>query len=69
VHKRLVLVCGMIYDPRGLSGVSTIGPGVDVMLHRVRERNGGPSPGGFGQQPCMPGVRGQSPAVYVSDPN
>jgi hypothetical protein len=26
VHKRPVLVCGDIYDPRELSGVSTVGP-------------------------------------------
>jgi hypothetical protein len=35
VHKRLVLVCGTIYDPRELSGVSTVGPGVDEVLQVV----------------------------------
>jgi hypothetical protein len=29
VHKRLVLVLGMIYDTRELSGVSTVDPRVD----------------------------------------
>jgi hypothetical protein len=28
VHKRLVLVCGTIYGPRELPGVSTAGPGI-----------------------------------------
>jgi hypothetical protein len=30
--KRLVLVCEVAYNPRGLPGVSTTGPGVDGVL-------------------------------------
>jgi hypothetical protein len=26
---------GMVYDPRGLPGVSTAGPGLDKVLHRT----------------------------------
>jgi hypothetical protein len=33
VQKRLMLVCGAIYDPSELPGVSTIGPVLDVVLH------------------------------------
>jgi hypothetical protein len=32
-HKKLVLVYGMVYDPRRLLGVTTVSPGVDTVLH------------------------------------
>jgi hypothetical protein len=35
VQKRLMLVCGTIYDPRGLPGVSTADPGVDGLLQLI----------------------------------
>jgi hypothetical protein len=35
--KRLMLVCGMIYDHRGLPGVNTTDLGVDGMLQMVSE--------------------------------
>jgi hypothetical protein len=32
VQKRVWLVCGLVYDPRGLSGVTTVRPGVAGVL-------------------------------------
>jgi hypothetical protein len=34
-QKRLGLICGLVYDPRGLSGVTTAKPGVPGVLHPV----------------------------------
>jgi hypothetical protein len=36
--KDLCWYVGMIYDPRGLRGVSNIGPGVDGVLQMASER-------------------------------
>jgi hypothetical protein len=36
-HKRLGLVCGLVYDPRGLTGVTTVRPGVPGVLQMVTE--------------------------------
>jgi hypothetical protein len=33
--KDLYWSVGMIYDPRGPPGVSTTGPGVDVVFHTI----------------------------------
>jgi hypothetical protein len=43
VHKRLVLVCARIYDPREMLGVSTDGQGVDGVLQECGKewRSGG----------------------------
>jgi hypothetical protein len=35
--KDLCWSVGMVYDPRGLSGVSIVGPGVDGVLQMVSE--------------------------------
>jgi hypothetical protein len=37
VQKRLWLVCGLVYDPRGLPGVTTVRPGVVGVLQMVSE--------------------------------
>jgi hypothetical protein len=37
ITKDLCWSVGMIFDPRGLPGISTIGPGVDGVLQIVSE--------------------------------
>jgi hypothetical protein len=37
VRKKLVLICGLVYDPRGLSGVTTVRLGVVEVLQIISE--------------------------------